>query len=141
MITNLLPVEATHSTFHFFEKQPQLITFDNAYIQTKWSIILTRLSSAWVWVLVERNNFIDLHKLVLEINAKIPETTVVIWRQALTLQVPIKYVSTIMHWILCFQNAPYPQLVLNYQTLTEILRTRLSMSLNCFKEKQQKKRS
>ena len=33
MITNLLPAEATHNTLDLFEKQPPLITFDNAFTQ------------------------------------------------------------------------------------------------------------
>ena len=33
MISNLLPAEATHTTLDLFEKQPLLVTFDNAFTQ------------------------------------------------------------------------------------------------------------
>ena len=33
MIANLLPNEATHSSLDLFEKQPLLITFENAFDQ------------------------------------------------------------------------------------------------------------
>ena len=70
MISNLLPAEATHTTLDLFEKQPLLITFDNAFtlkIRQSYSSDGPMLEFE---VLGDNNNFIHLQKL-LEIKCKI----------------------------------------------------------------------
>ena len=71
MITNLLPAEATHTTIDLFEKQPLLITFDNAFTQKVGPSYSTDGPMLEFEVLGDRNNFIDLQKLLLEIKCKI----------------------------------------------------------------------
>ena len=71
MITNLIPSEATHTTFDLFEKQPLLITFDNAFTQKVGPSYSPDGPMLEFEVLGDRNNFIDLQKLLLEIKYKI----------------------------------------------------------------------
>ena len=71
MITNLLPAEATQPTLDLLEKQLLLITFDNVFtqkVETSYSPDGPMLEFE---VLGDRNNFIDLQKLLLEIKCKI----------------------------------------------------------------------
>ena len=60
MITNLLPAEATHTTLDLFEKQPLLITFDNAFTQKVGPSYSPDGSMLEFEVLGDRNHFIDL---------------------------------------------------------------------------------
>ena len=71
MITNLLPAEATYTTLDLFEKQLLLITFDNAFTQKVVRSYSPDSPMLEFEVLGERNNFIDLQKLFLEIKCKI----------------------------------------------------------------------
>ena len=71
MITNLLPAEATHTTLDLFEKQPLLITFDNAFTQKVGPSYSPDEPMLEFEVLGDRNKFIDLQKLLLEIKCKI----------------------------------------------------------------------
>ena len=71
MITNLLPAEATHTTLDLFEKQPLLITFDNAFTQKVGPSYSPDGPMLEFEVLGDRNNFIDLRKLFFEIKCKI----------------------------------------------------------------------
>ena len=71
MTTNLLPAEATHTTLDLFEKQPVLITFDNAFTQQVGPSYSPDGSMLEFEVLGDRNNFIDLQKFLLEIECKI----------------------------------------------------------------------
>ena len=71
MITNLLPEEATHTTHDLFEKQPLLITFDNAFTQKVGPSYSPDGPMLQFEVLGDRNNFIDLQKILLEIKCKI----------------------------------------------------------------------
>ena len=71
MITILLPAEALHTTFDLFEKQPLLITFDNAFTQKVGPSYSPDGPMFEFEVLGDRNNFIDLQKLLLEIKCKI----------------------------------------------------------------------
>ena len=71
MITNLLPAEATHTTLDLFEKQPLLITFDNAFTQKVGPSYSPDGPMLEFEVLGDRNNFIDLQKFLLEIKCKI----------------------------------------------------------------------
>ena len=71
MITNLLPAEATHNTLDLFEKQPLLITFDNAFTQKVGPSYSPDGPMLEFEVLGDRNNFIDLRKILLEVKCKI----------------------------------------------------------------------
>ena len=74
MITNLLPAEATHSTLDLFEKQPLLITFDNAFTQKVGPSYSPDGPILEFEVFCDWNNFIDLQRLPLKLNVKLPET-------------------------------------------------------------------
>ena len=74
MVTILLPAEATHTKLDLFEQQPLLITFDNAFTQKVGPSYSPDGPMLEFEVLGDRNNFIDLQKLLLEINVKFPET-------------------------------------------------------------------
>ena len=71
MITNLLPAEATHTTLDLFEKQPLLISFENAFTQKVGPSYSPDGPMLEFEVLSDRNNFIDLRKLLLEIKCNI----------------------------------------------------------------------
>ena len=74
MNTNLLPAESTHTTLKLFEKQPLLITFDNAFTQ---KVVPSYWSDGPILefeVVGDRNNLIDLQKFLLEIKCKITRT-------------------------------------------------------------------
>ena len=73
MITNLLPAEATHTTLDLFEKQPLLITFDNAFTQKIGPSYPPDGPMLEFEVLGDRNNFIDLQKILLEVKRKITQ--------------------------------------------------------------------
>ena len=66
----LLPLEATHTTLDLFEKQPLVITFDNAFNQKVGPSYSADLPMLEFEVLGDRNNFIDLQKLLFEIKCK-----------------------------------------------------------------------
>ena len=70
MITNLLPLEATHITFDLFEKQPLLITSNHAFTQKVCPSFSPDDPMLEFEVLGDRHNFIDLQKLLLEIKCK-----------------------------------------------------------------------
>ena len=67
MITNFLPAKATHTKLDLFEKQPLLITFDNAFTQKVGPSYSPDGPMLEFEVLGDRNDFIELQKL-LEIN-------------------------------------------------------------------------
>ena len=71
MITNLLPAEATRTALDLFEKQPLLITFDNAFTQKVGPSYSPYGPMLEFEVLGDKNNFIDLQKFLLEIKCKI----------------------------------------------------------------------
>ena len=71
MITKLLPAEATHTTLDLFEKQPLLITFDSAFTQKVGPSYSPGGPMLEFEFLGDRNNFIDLQKLLFEIKCKI----------------------------------------------------------------------
>ena len=74
MITNILPAEATHTTLDLFEKQPLLVTFDNAFTQKIGPSYSPDGPMLEFEVLGDRNNFIDLQKILLEVKCKITRT-------------------------------------------------------------------
>ena len=71
MNINLLPAEATHTTLVLFEKQPLHITFDKAFTQKVGPSYSPDGPMLEFELLGDRNNFIDLQKLLIEIKCKI----------------------------------------------------------------------
>lgn len=71
MIKNILPSEATHSSLDLFDKQPLLITFDGAHEQRIGPSHTTDGHSLEFEVIGDRNNFIDLQKIYLEVTCRI----------------------------------------------------------------------
>ena len=74
MNTNLLPAQATNTTLDLFEKQPLLITFENAFTQKVGPSYSPDGPMLEIEVVGDRNNFIDLQKFQLEIKSKITRT-------------------------------------------------------------------
>ena len=74
MITNLLPVEATHSSLDVFEKPSLLVTFDSSFEQKIGSAYSADGPTLEFEVVGDRNNFIDLQKIFLEIKFKVVQT-------------------------------------------------------------------
>ena len=73
MIANLLPSEATHTSLDLSEKPPLLVTFENAFTQQIGPSFSPDGPVLEFEVLGDRNNFIDLQKIVLEIESKITQ--------------------------------------------------------------------
>ena len=67
MIFNVLPAEATNTTLDLFEKQPPLITFDNAFTKKIGPSYSADGPMLEFEVLGDRNNFIDLQNILLEV--------------------------------------------------------------------------
>ena len=61
MIANLLPNEATHSPLDLFEKQPLLITFENASDQKIGPFFSPNGPMLEIEITGDRNNFVDLN--------------------------------------------------------------------------------
>lgn len=71
MITNLLPIEATHSSLDIFEKAALLVTFDSSFEQKVGTSYAADGPTLDFEVVGDRNNFIDLQKIYLEVKFKI----------------------------------------------------------------------
>ena len=75
MRTNIvIPSEATHSSLDLFEKLPLLVTFDQSFEQKTGPLYSPSGSSLEFEVVGDRNNFIDLQKIYLEIKCRILQT-------------------------------------------------------------------
>ena len=75
MRTNIvIPSEATHSSLDLFEKPPVLVTFDQSFEQKTGPLYSPSGSSLEFEVVGDRNNFIDLQKIYLEIECQILQT-------------------------------------------------------------------
>lgn len=74
MRTNVLPNEATHSSLDIFEKAPLLITFENSFDQKVGSSYSSDGPSIEFVVVSDRNNFIDLQKIFLEVHCRIKQS-------------------------------------------------------------------
>ena len=70
----ILPAEATHSSLDLFEKPPLLVTFDHSFEQKTGPLYSPSGSSLEFEIIGDRNNFIDLQKIYLEIKCKIKNT-------------------------------------------------------------------
>ena len=75
MIANLLPTEATHSSLDLFEKPALLVTFDGSFCQKLGPVYSPNGLIYEFEVSGDRNNFIDLQKIFLEIKCKIVQSS------------------------------------------------------------------
>lgn len=71
----MLPAEATHSSLDLFEKAPLLVTFEQAFEQKIGPLYSPNGPNLEFEVIGDRNNFIDLQKIYLEIKCQIKQTT------------------------------------------------------------------
>ena len=71
----MLPSEATHSSLDLFEKPPLLITFDDSFCQKIGPVYSPNGPMLEFEVTGDRNNFIDLQKIFVEIKCKIIQST------------------------------------------------------------------
>ena len=70
----MLPSEATHSSLDLFEKTPLLITFDDSFCQKIGPVYSPNGPMLEFEVTGDRNNFIDLQKIFLEIKCKVVQS-------------------------------------------------------------------
>ena len=75
MIANLLPAEATHSSLDLFKKSALLVTFDGSVCQKLGPVYSPNGPMLEFEVSGDRNNFIDLQKIFLEIKCKIVQSS------------------------------------------------------------------
>ena len=75
MIGNILPTEATHSSLDLFEKPALLETFDGSFCQKVGPVYSPNGPMLEFEVAGDRNNFIDLQKILLEIKCKIVQAS------------------------------------------------------------------
>ena len=75
MIANLLPSEATHSSLDLFEKPSLLVTFDGSFCQKLGPVYSPNGPMLEFEVAGDRNNFIDLQKIFLEVKCKIVQSS------------------------------------------------------------------
>ena len=71
MIGHLLANEATHSSLDLFEKQSLLITFENSFNQKIGPVYSPNETMLEFEITGDRNNFVDLPKIFLEIRCKV----------------------------------------------------------------------
>ena len=75
MIGNMLPTEATHSSLDLFEKPALLVTFDGSFCQKVGPVYSPNGPMLEFEVAGDRNIFIDLQKIFLEIKCKIVQAS------------------------------------------------------------------
>ena len=71
MLPNVLPVEASHSSWDLFERPPILITFDTSFEQKLGPLYSPNGPTLEFEVVGHRTNFIDLQNIYLEVKCKI----------------------------------------------------------------------
>ena len=71
---NILPLETSHSSLDIFERSPVLITFDSSFEQKIGPIYSPNGPTLEFEVVGDRNNFLDLQKIFLEIKCKIKQS-------------------------------------------------------------------
>ena len=74
MLPNILPLEASHSSRENTERSPNLITFDSSFEQKIGPIYSPNGPTLEFEVVGDRNNFLDLQKVFLEIKCKIKQS-------------------------------------------------------------------
>ena len=75
MIGNMLPTEATHSSLDLFEKPSLHVTFDGSFCQKVGPAYSPNGPMLEFEVVGDRNNFVDLQKIFLEIKCKIVQAS------------------------------------------------------------------
>ena len=75
MIGNMLPTEATHSSLDLFGKPALPVTFDGSFCQKLGPVYSPNGPMLEFGVAGDRNNFIDLQKIFLEIKCKIVQAS------------------------------------------------------------------
>ena len=75
MIANLLPTEATHSSLDLFEKPALLVMFDGSFCQKLGPVYSPKALMLEFEVSGDRNNFIDLQRIFLQIKCKIVQSS------------------------------------------------------------------
>ena len=70
----VIPSEATHISLDLFEKPPLLVTFDQAFEQKTGPLYSPTGSSLEFEIVGDRNNFIDLQKIYLEVKCCIVQS-------------------------------------------------------------------
>ena len=70
----VIPSEGTHSSLELFEKPPLLVTFDQAFEQKTGPLYSPTGSSLEFEIVGDRNNFIDLQKIYLEVKCCIVQS-------------------------------------------------------------------
>lgn len=71
MLPNVLPVEASHTSLDIFERSPVLITFDSSFEQKVGPTYSPDGPTLEFEIVGDRNNFLDLQRIFLEIKCKI----------------------------------------------------------------------
>lgn len=71
MLPNILPIEASHTSLDIFERSPVLITFDSSFEQKVGPTYSPDGPTLEFEIVGDRNNFLDLQKIFLEIKCKI----------------------------------------------------------------------
>ena len=74
MLNNVLPVEAVHSSLDLFERQPLLVSFDTSFIQRIGPSYSPDAPNLEFEVIGNRNYFIDLQNIFLEIKWQIVQS-------------------------------------------------------------------
>ena len=67
----MLPSEAAHSSLDLFDRPPLLVTFDDSYCQKIGPVYSPNGPMLEFEVTGDRNNFIDLQKIFLEVKCKV----------------------------------------------------------------------
>ena len=75
MIANLLPSEETHSSLDLFEKPSLLVTFYGSFCQKLGPVYSPNGRMLEFEVAGDRNNFIDIQKIFLEVKCKIVQSS------------------------------------------------------------------
>ena len=75
MIANLLPSEATHSSLDLFEKPSLLVTMYGSFCENLGPVYSPNGSMLEIEVAGDRNNFIDLQIIFLEVKCKIVQSS------------------------------------------------------------------
>ena len=74
MLPKVLPLEASHSSLDIFERSPVLVPFDSSFEQKIGPIQSPNGPTLDFEVVGDRNNFLDVQKIFLEIKCKVTQT-------------------------------------------------------------------
>ena len=104
MNTNLLPAEATRTTLDLFQKQPLLVTIDNAFAP-KVSPSCSPNGPMLVFEVVsDRENYMESQNFYVKYNSKSREPMTLIWELTQRQQTHICRILSKTLYTLCFQS-------------------------------------